>query len=153
MAVVNPMVTKLKKVQSIVKKLKKEKPRLTHTEALKLAWKQLPKAKAKAGKIGTRKKTTAKKRPVNKVTETEIKSRTKKLRDAAIKLDDKQGAHILNQIGSLLQKRYLLKHFVEGKLKDTIPFKAANLATAKKVVKTYKLRSAKKGRYSLVAQK
>ena len=54
------MVAKLKKVQSIVKKLRKDKPKLTHIEALKLAWKQIPKAKTKKVAVGAVKKKTKK---------------------------------------------------------------------------------------------
>jgi hypothetical protein len=58
----NPiMIAKLKKVQAIAKKLRKDKPKLTHIEAVKLAWKQIPKSKSTIGaakKIKPKKVTT-----------------------------------------------------------------------------------------------
>jgi hypothetical protein len=65
----NPvMVAKLKKVQAIAKKLKKERPRLTHIEAIKLAWKQIPKTKKSIGAVKSKPKKSTTKITTKKVT-------------------------------------------------------------------------------------
>jgi hypothetical protein len=139
------MVAKLKKVQAIAKKLKKEKPKLTHIEALKLAWKQIPKAKVKKVAVGAVKKKT------KKITEKSIQDKVKSVKRAALSLDDAQNAHMLQKIGALMQKPFMLKHFDGGKLKSVIKFNASNLATAKKIAKKHKEHQGHKGRYSVSA--
>jgi hypothetical protein len=139
------MVAKLKKVQAIAKKLKKDKPKLTHIEALKLAWKQIPKAKVKKVAVGAVKKKT------KKITEKSIQDKVKSVKRAALSLDDAQNAHMLQKIGALMQKPFMLKHFDGGKLKSVIKFNASNLATAKKIAKKHKEHQGHKGRYSVSA--
>lgn len=139
------MVAKLKKVQSIVKKLRKDKPKLTHIEALKLAWKQIPKAKTKKVAVGAVKKKN------KKITEKTIQDKVKSVKRAALSLDDAQNAHMLQKIGSLMQKPFMLKHFDGGKLKSVTKFNASNLSTAKKIAKKHKEQLGHKGRYSVSA--
>jgi len=139
------MTAKLKKVQAIAKKLRKDKPKLTHIEALKLAWKQIPKAKVKKVAVGAVKKKT------KKITEKTIQDKVKSVKRAALSLDDAQNAHMLQKIGSLLQKPFMLKHFDGGKLKSVTKFNASNLATAKKIAKKHKEQQGHKGRYSVSA--
>jgi hypothetical protein len=139
------MTAKLKKVQSIAKKLRKDKPKLTHIEALKLAWKQIPKAKIKKVAVGAVKKKT------KKITEKTIQDKVKSVKRAALSLDDAQNAHMLQKIGALMQKPFMLKHFDGGKLKSVIKFNASNLATAKKIAKKHKEHQGHKGRYSVSA--
>jgi Mg2+ and Co2+ transporter CorA len=138
------MVAKLKKVQAIAKKLKKDRPRLTHIEAIKLAWKQIPKTtKTKSKSVG------AIKRKVVKITEKTIQDKVKRVKRAALNLDDAQNAHMLQKIGSLMQKPFQLKHYDGGKLKSVTKFNASNLATAKKIAKKYKEHAGHKGRYQV----
>jgi hypothetical protein len=139
------MTAKLKKVQAIAKKLRKDKPKLTHIEALKLAWKQIPKAKIKKVAVGAVKKKT------KKITEKTIQDKVKSVKRAALNLDDAQNAHMLQKIGALMQKPFMLKHFDGGKLKSVIKFNASNLATAKKIAKKHKEHQGHKGRYSVSA--
>jgi hypothetical protein len=139
------MTAKLKKVQAIAKKLRKDKPKLTHIEALKLAWKQIPKAKIKKVAVGAVKKKT------KKITEKTIQDKVKSVKRAALSLDDAQNAHMLQKIGALMQKPFMLKHFDGGKLKSVIKFNASNLATAKKIAKKHKEHQGHKGRYSVSA--
>jgi len=139
------MTAKLKKVQAIAKKLRKDKPKLTHIEALKLAWKQIPKAKVKKVAVGAVKKKT------KKITEKTIQDKVKSVKRAALNLDDAQNAHMLQKIGALMQKPFMLKHFDGGKLKSVIKFNASNLATAKKIAKKHKEHQGHKGRYSVSA--
>jgi hypothetical protein len=139
------MTAKLKKVQAIAKKLRKDKPKLTHIEALKLAWKQIPKAKVKKDAVGAVKKKT------KKITEKTIQDKVKSVKKAALSLDDAQNAHMLQKIGALMQKPFMLKHFDGGKLKSVIKFNASNLATAKKIAKKHKEHQGHKGRYSVSA--
>lgn len=139
------MTAKLKKVQAIAKKIRKDKPKLTHIEALKLAWKQIPKAKTKKVAVGAVKKKT------KKITEKTIQDKVKSVKKAALSLDDAQNAHMLQKIGALMQKPYMLKHFDGGKLKSVIKFTASNLATAKKIAKKHKEHQGHKGRYSVSA--
>ena len=139
------MTAKLKKVQAIAKKLRKDKPKLTHIEALKLAWKQIPKAKIKKVAVGAVKKKT------KKITEKTIQDKVKSIKRAALSLDDAQNAHMLQKIGALMQKPFMLKHFDGGKLKSVIKFNASNLATAKKIAKKHKEHQGHKGRYSVSA--
>jgi hypothetical protein len=142
------MTVKLKKVQAIAKKLRKDKPKLTHIEALKLAWKQIPKAKVSKTKkvaVGAVKKKT------KKITEKAIQNKVKSVKKAALSLDDAQNAHMLQKIGALMQKPFMLKHFDGGKLKSVIKFNASNLATAKKIAKKHKEHQGHKGRYSVSA--
>jgi hypothetical protein len=139
------MTAKLKKVQAIAKKLRKDKPKLTHIEALKLAWKQIPKAKTKKVAVGAVKKKT------KKITEKNIQDKVKSVKRAALSLDDAQNAHMLQKIGALMQKPFMLKHFDGGKLKSVIKFNASNLATAKKIAKKHKEHQGHKGRYSVSA--
>jgi hypothetical protein len=139
------MTAKLKKVQAIAKKLRKDKPKLTHIEALKLAWKQIPKAKVKKVAVGAVKKKT------KKITEKTIQDKVKSVKKAALSLDDAQNAHMLQKIGALMQKPFMLKHFDGGKLKSVIKFNASNLATAKKIAKKHKEHQGHKGRYSVSA--
>jgi hypothetical protein len=139
------MTVKLKKVQAIAKKLRKDKPKLTHIEALKLAWKQIPKAKTKKVAVGAVKKKT------KKITEKTIQDKVKSVKKAALILDDAQNAHMLQKIGALMQKPFMLKHFDGGKLKSVIKFNASNLATAKKIAKKHKEHQGHKGRYSVSA--
>jgi hypothetical protein len=139
------MTAKLKKVQAIAKKLRKDKPKLTHIEALKLAWKKIPKAKVKKATVGAVKKKT------KKITEKTIQDKVKSVKKAALSLDDAQNAHMLQKIGALMQKPFMLKHFDGGKLKSVIKFNASNLATAKKIAKKHKEHQGHKGRYSVSA--
>jgi hypothetical protein len=139
------MTAKLKKVQAIAKKLRKDKPKLTHIEALKLAWKQIPKAKIKKVTVGAVKKKT------KKITEKTIQDKVKSVKKAALSLDDAQNAHMLQKIGALMQKPFMLKHFDGGKLKSVIKFNASNLATAKKIAKKHKEHQGHKGRYTVSA--
>jgi len=139
------MSAKLKKVQAIAKKLRKDKPKLTHIEALKLAWKQIPKAKVKKVAVGAVKKKT------KKITEKSIQDKVKSVKRAALSLDDAQSAHMLQKIGALMQKPFMLKHFDGGKLKSVIKFNASNLATAKKIAKKHKEHQGHKGRYKVSA--
>jgi hypothetical protein len=139
------MTAKLKKVQAIAKKLRKDKPKLSHIEALKLAWKQIPKAKIKKVAVGAVKKKT------KKITEKTIQDKVKSIKRAALSLDDAQNAHMLQKIGALMQKPFMLKHFDGGKLKSVIKFNASNLATAKKIAKKHKEHQGHKGRYSVSA--
>lgn len=139
------MAAKLKKVQAIAKKLRKDKPKLTHIEALKLAWKQIPKAKVKKAAVGAVKKKT------KKITEKTIQDKVKRVKRAALSLDDAQNAHMLQKIGALMQKPFMLKHFDGGKLKSVIKFNASNLATAKKIAKKHKEHQGHKGRYQVSA--
>jgi len=139
------MTAKLKKVQAIAKKIRKDKPKLTHIEALKLAWKQIPKAKTKKVAVGAVKKKT------KKITEKTIQDKVKTVKKAALSLDDAQNAHMLQKIGALMQKPFMLKHFDGGKLKSVIKFTASNLATAKKIAKKHKEHQGHKGRYSVSA--
>jgi len=139
------MTAKLKKVQAIAKKLRKDKPKLTHIEALKLAWKEIPKAKTKKVSVGAVKKKT------KKITEKTIQDKVKSVKKAALSLDDAQNAHMLQKIGALMQKPFMLKHFDGGKLKSVIKFNASNLATAKKIAKKHKEHQGHKGRYSVSA--
>jgi hypothetical protein len=142
------MTAKLKKVQAIAKKLRKAKPKLTHIEALKLAWKQIPKAKVTKTKkvaLGAVKKKT------KKITEKTIQDKVKSVKRAALSLDDAQNAHMLQKIGSLMQKPFTLKHYEGGKLKSATKFNASNLATAKKIAKKHKEHQGHKGRYSVSA--
>jgi hypothetical protein len=142
------MVAKLKKVQAIAKKIRKDKPKLTHIEALKLAWKQIPKAKVSKTKkfsVGAVKKKT------KKITEKSIQDKVKSVKRAALSLDDAQNAHMLQKIGALMQKPFMLKHFDGGKLKSVIKFNASNLATAKKIAKKHKEHQGHTGRYSVSA--
>jgi len=139
------MSAKLKKVQAIAKKLRKDKPKLTHIDALKLAWKQIPKAKTKKVAVGAVKKKT------KKITEKTIQDKVKSVKKAALSLDDAQNAHMLQKIGALMQKPFMLKHFDGGKLKSVIKFNASNLATAKKIAKKHKEHQGHKGRYSVSA--
>ena len=139
------MTAKLKKVQAIAKKLRKDKPKLTHIEALKLAWKQIPKAKIKKVAVGAVKKKT------KKITEKTIQDKVKSVKRAALSLDDAQNAHMLQKIGALMQKPFMLKHFDGGKLKSVIKFNASNLATAKKIAKKHKEHQGHKGRYTVSA--
>jgi hypothetical protein len=139
------MTAKLKKVQAIAKKLRKDKPKLTHIEALKLAWKQIPKAKIKKVAVGAVKKKT------KKITEKTIQDKVKSVKKAALSLDDAQNAHMLQKIGALMQKPFMLKHFEGGKLKSVIKFNASNLATAKKIAKKHKEHQGHTGRYSVSA--
>ena len=142
------MTAKLKKVQAIAKKLRKDKPKLTHIEALKLAWKQIPKAKlikTKKVAVGAVKKKT------KKITEKAIQDKVKSVKRAALSLDDAQNAHMLQKIGALMQKPFMLKHFDGGKLKSVIKFNASNLATAKKIAKKHKEHQGHTGRYSVSA--
>jgi len=142
------MTAKLKKVQAIAKKLRKDKPKLTHIEALKLAWKQIPKAKV----IKTKKVAVgAVKKKAKKITEKNIQDKVKSVKKAALSLDDAQNAHMLQKIGALMQKPFMLKHFDGGKLKSVIKFNASNLATAKKIAKKHKEHQGHKGRYSVSA--
>jgi exonuclease VII large subunit len=138
------MVAKLKKVQAIAKKLKKERPRLTHIEAVKLAWKQIPKTKTTKTKS---KSVGSVKRKVSKITEKTIQDKVKRVKRAALNLDDAQNAHMLQKIGALMQKPFQLKHYDGGKLKSVTKFNASNLATAKKIAKKYKEHSGHKGKY------
>ena len=138
------MSAKLKKVQAIVKKLRKDKPKLTHIEALKLAWKQIPKAKIKKVVGAVKKKT-------KKITEKTIQDKVKSVKRAALSLDDAQNAHMLQKIGSLMQKPFMLKHFDGGKIKSVTKFNASNLSTAKKIAKKHKEQQGHKGRYSVSA--
>jgi hypothetical protein len=139
------MTAKLKKVQAIAKKLRKDKPKITHIEALKLAWKQIPKAKIKKVAVGAVKKKT------KKITEKTIQDKVKSVKRAALSLDDAQNAHMLQKIGALMQKPFMLKHFDGGKLKSVIKFNASNLATAKKIAKKHKEHQGHKGRYTVSA--
>lgn len=137
------MTAKLKKVQAIAKKIRKDKPKLTHIEALKLAWKQIPKVKKIAvGSVKNKNK---------KITEKIIQQKVKSVKRAALSLDDAQNAHMLQKIGALMQKPFMLKHFDGGKLKSVIKFNASNLATAKKIAKKHKEHQGHKGRYSVSA--
>ena len=139
------MISNLKKVQAIAKKLRKDKPKLTHIEALKLAWKQIPKPKLKRAAVGAVKKKR------KKITEKTIQDKVKSVKRAALSLDDAQNAHMLQKIGALMQKPFMLKHFDGGKLKSVIKFNASNLATAKKIAKKHKEQQGHKGRYSVSA--
>ena len=142
------MTAKLKKVQAIAKKLRKDKPKLTHIEALKLSWKQISKAKVTKTKkvaVGAVKKKT------KKITEKTIQNKVKSVKRAALSLDDAQNAHALQKIGALMQKPFMLKHFEGGKLKSAIKFNASNLATAKKIAKKHKEHKGHTGRYSVSA--
>jgi hypothetical protein len=58
---------------------------------------------------------------------------------------------MLQKIGALMQKPFMLKHFDNGKLKSVIKFTASNLATAKKIAKKHKEHQGHKGRYSVSA--
>jgi hypothetical protein len=139
------MTAKLKKVQAIAKKLRKDKPKLTHIEALKLAWKQIPKAKIKKVAVGAVKKKT------KKISEKNILEKIHKVRKGVNDLDEAQHTHMLQKIGALMLKPFMLKHFDGGKLKSVIKFNASNLATAKKIAKKHKEQQGHKGRYSVSA--
>lgn len=138
------MTAKLKKVQAIAKKLRKDKPKLTHIEAVKLAWKQIPKVKTtktKSVSVGSTKKRA------KKITEKNILEKIHKVRKGVNDLDEAQHTHMLQKIGSLMQKPFTLKHYEGGKLKSATKFNASNLATAKKIAKKYKEHSGHTGRY------
>jgi hypothetical protein len=139
------MAAKLKKVQAIAKKLRKAKPKLTHIEAIKLAWKEIPKAKTKKVAVGAVKKKT------KKITEKTIQDKVKNVKRAALSLDDAQNAHMLQKIGALMQKPFMLKHFDGGKVKSVTKFNASNLAMAKKIAKKHKEQSGHKGRFTVSA--
>lgn len=142
------MAAKLKKVQAIAKKLRKAKPKLTHIEALKLAWKEIPKAKVTKTKKVT---VGAVKKKSKKITEKTIQDKVKSVKRAALSLDDAQNAHMLQKIGSLMQKPFMVKHFDGGKLKSVTKFSASNLGTAKKIVKKYKEHKGHTGRFTVSA--
>ena len=103
------------------------------------------KAKIKKVAVGAVKKKT------KKITEKTIQDKVKSVKKAALSLDDAQNAHMLQKIGALMQKPFMLKHFDGGKLKSVIKFNASNLATAKKIAKKHKEHQGHKGRYSVSA--
>lgn len=127
-------IDRLKKLQSDAKKLKKENPKLTHIEAIRLAaGKKVGAAKKTISKVGV----TKKRKTTPKINERAVLTQAHKVKAAANKLDELQHEHMLQKSIGKLAEPFLAVYSSNGK---TIiqRFRTTSLMEAKKLASAFK---------------